>query len=119
MAPDTAQPAAKTLIILFTDLEGSTRLWQQYPLAMQTALEQHDKIIRTAIESANGRIVKSTGDGFYAVFESALEGLNACIAAQKRLVEESWPETGPLHVRMGLHAGEQATQQQPEQNTRL
>ena len=106
MAPDTAQPAAKTLIILFTDLEGSTRLWQQYPLAMQTALEQHDKIIRTAIESANGRIVKSTGDGFYAVFENASDGLNACITAQKRLVEESWPQTGPLRVRMGLHAGE-------------
>ena len=106
MAPDTAQPAAKTLIILFTDLEGSTRLWQQYPVAMQSALERHDEVLRTAVENANGRIVKSTGDGFYAVFENASEALNACITAQKRLVEESWPQTGPLRVRMGLHAGE-------------
>jgi predicted ATPase/class 3 adenylate cyclase len=113
MAPDIVQPASTTLIILFTDLEGSTRLWQKFPMAMPTALERHDEIIRTAVENANGRVVKSTGDGFYAVFESALEGLNACIAAQKRLVEESWPGTSlpkherlDLRVRMGLHAGE-------------
>jgi predicted ATPase/class 3 adenylate cyclase len=106
MAPETVQPASTTLIILFTDLEGSTRLWQQYPQAMQTALARHDEIIRTAVEKNNGRIVKSTGDGFYAVFESALDSLNACIAAQEGLTDESWPETGPLRVRMGLHAGE-------------
>jgi class 3 adenylate cyclase len=64
MVSDTVQQKPTTLIILFTDLEGSTRLWQQYPLAMQSALERHDQIIRTAVEKANGRIVKSTGDGF-------------------------------------------------------
>ncbi|MFN2255003.1 MAG: adenylate/guanylate cyclase domain-containing protein [Candidatus Promineifilaceae bacterium] len=106
MAPDAARPALTTLIVLFTDLEGSTLLWQQYPQAMQTALARHDEIIRTAVERANGRIIKSTGDGFYAVFDNALEGLDACISAQKHLTEESWPETGPLRVRMGLHAGE-------------
>ncbi|MFN2122430.1 MAG: adenylate/guanylate cyclase domain-containing protein [Candidatus Promineifilaceae bacterium] len=68
MDPTSGQPTSITLIILFTDLEGSTRLWQQYPLAMQIALERHDEVLRTAVESADGRIVKSTGDGFYAVF---------------------------------------------------
>ena len=106
MAPDTAQPTSTTLIILFTDLEGSTRLWQQDPQGMETALARHDEIIRTAVESADGRVVKSTGDGFYAVFDGALDGLTACIAAQKGLAGESWPETGPLRVRMGLNAGE-------------
>ncbi len=106
MGPDTAQPALTTLVVLFTDVEGSTLLWQRYPQAMQSALARHDEIIRTAVESAHGRIVKSTGDGFYAVFDSALAGLNACIAAQEALTTGSWPETGVLRVRMGLHAGE-------------
>lgn len=96
MVSNTVQPASTTLIIPFTDLEGSTRLWQEHPLAMQTALARHDEIIRTAVRAFDGRVIKSTGYGFYAVFESALDGLNACIAAQKRLIEESWPETGQL-----------------------
>ncbi|MFN2135602.1 MAG: ATP-binding protein [Candidatus Promineifilaceae bacterium] len=106
MATDTMQLRSTELIILFTDIEGSTRLWQQYPQAMESALARHDEIIQTAIADAHGQIVKSTGDGFYAVFNSAPEGLEACIAAQTGLTEESWPETGPLRVRMGLHAGE-------------
>ena len=84
MGPDIVQPASTTLIILFTDLEGSTRLWQKFPMAMPTALERHDEIIRTAVGNANGRIVKSTGDGFYAVFENVSDGLKACITAPKK-----------------------------------
>ncbi|MFN2247694.1 MAG: adenylate/guanylate cyclase domain-containing protein [Candidatus Promineifilaceae bacterium] len=84
MDPTSGQPTSITLIILFTDLEGSTRLWQQYPLAMQIALERHDEVLRTAVESADGRIVKSTGDGFYAVFENVSDGLKACITAPKK-----------------------------------
>ena len=94
------------LVFLFTDLEGSTRLWQQYPEAMKSVLARHDDIIRTAVEEAGGQIVKSTGDGVHAVFSSAERGLRACIAAQKHLQQEAWPETGTLHVRMGMHMGE-------------
>ena len=55
------------LTFLFTDLEGSTRLWQQYPDAMKTVLARHDDIVRTAVESCEGQVVKTTGDGFHTV----------------------------------------------------
>ncbi|UCH58470.1 MAG: AAA family ATPase, partial [Anaerolineales bacterium] len=103
----TDTPSATiTLTFLFTDLEGSTRLWQQYPQAMKTALARHDEILRTAVEASNGQVVKTTGDGFHAAFTSAFDGLQACINAQQRLSAEAWSETGPLRVRMGLHVGE-------------
>jgi predicted ATPase/class 3 adenylate cyclase len=95
-----------TLTFLFTDLEGSTRLWQQYPEAMKTILARHDDLIRAAIENNNGKVVKTTGDGFHAAFTSAQDGLNASIEAQQYILEETWQQTGSLRVRMGLHLGE-------------
>lgn len=98
--------ASMVLAFLFTDLEGSTRLWQQYPEAMKTVLARHDELVRTAVEASNGEVVKTTGDGFHVAFSSAQDGLNACIRAQRSLLEERWEKTGPLQVRMGLHIGE-------------
>jgi predicted ATPase/class 3 adenylate cyclase len=103
MLPDEA---SSTLTFLFTDLEGSTRLWERFPQAMKRALERHDSILRTAVTAAGGQVVKTTGDGLMAVFGSAAEAVRACLAAQRGLVEEPWPETGVLRVRMGLHSGE-------------
>ena len=91
---------------LFTDLEGSTQLWQQHPEAMKIALARHDALLRAAVESCDGQVVKTTGDGVHAVFSSCLDGLNACLKAQFSLQDEPWGETGPLKVRMGLHVGE-------------
>ncbi|MEO8668295.1 MAG: NB-ARC domain-containing protein, partial [Bauldia sp.] len=62
-------------------------------------------ILQAAVESPGGRVVKSTGDGTMAVFASAVDGAAACLAAQRALASEPWPETGPLRVRMGLHCG--------------
>ena len=62
---------------LFTDLEGSTQLWQQQPEAMKIALARHDALLRSAVESCNGQVVKTTGDGLHAVFASSLDSLNA------------------------------------------
>jgi class 3 adenylate cyclase len=98
--------ASGTLTFLFTDVEGSTRLWERFPQAMKRALERHDSILRAAVTAAGGQVVKTTGDGLMAVFGSAAEGVRACLAAQRGLVEEPWPETGVLRVRMGLHSGE-------------
>jgi predicted ATPase/class 3 adenylate cyclase len=98
--------ASGTFTFLFTDVEGSTRLWERFPQAMKRALERHDSILQTAVTAAGGKVVKTTGDGLMAVFGSAAEAVRACLAAQRGLVEESWPETGVLRVRMGLHSGE-------------
>ena len=95
-----------TLTFLFTDVEGSTRLWERFPQAMRHALERHDSILRTAVTAAGGQVVKTTGDGLMAVFGSAAEAVRACLSGQRSLVEEPWQETGPLRVRMGLHSGE-------------
>jgi class 3 adenylate cyclase len=102
------EPASGTLTFLFTDLEGSTRRWEQFPQAMKAALERHDAILGAAVAGANGQVVKSTGDGMMAVFASATDALGACVTAQRGLADESWGEMGALLVRMGLHAGEAA-----------
>lgn len=99
-------PSGGTLVFLFTDLEGSTSLWEQLPQEMNAALGRHDAILRGAVQEARGRVVKSTGDGLMAVFTSVLDAVNACLKAQLGLASESWGETAPLRVRMGIHAGE-------------
>ena len=99
-------PSPDTLTFVLTDLESSTRLWEQFPDAMQDAVERHDAILRDAVERARGRVVKGTGDGLLAVFASPADGIDACLAAQGGLRDEPWGEIGPLRVRMGMHAGE-------------
>ena len=74
---NTAPSASTTLTFLFTDLEGSTQLWQQFPEAMKTVLARHDDLVRAAVEASNGQVVKTTGDGFHAAFASAQDGLSA------------------------------------------
>jgi predicted ATPase/class 3 adenylate cyclase len=108
LRPAGAEPASRTLTFLFTDIEGSTRLWEQHQQAMKEALERHDAIMRGAVEGSRGQVVKTIGDGFMAVFDSAVDGVCATLDAQRGLAQEPWGETGPLRVRMGLHAGEAA-----------
>ena len=94
-----------TVSFLFTDLEGSTCLWEEHPDAMQGALARHDELMRAAIRSHAGHVVKTTGDGFHATFATASDAIDAAVDAQLALAAESWPETGPLRVRMGVHTG--------------
>jgi class 3 adenylate cyclase len=100
--------ASQTLAFLFTDIEGSTRLWEQYRQPMKDALERHDAILREAVESSNGQVVKRTGDGLMAVFGSAVDGVGASLKAQHDLASTRWGETGALRVRMAVHVGEAA-----------
>jgi predicted ATPase/class 3 adenylate cyclase len=102
----TSDPPRESLTFLFTDLESSTRLWDRFPDAMKVAVERHDAILRDAVEDADGRVVKVMGDGLMAVFWSAADGVKACLEAQLALRNEAWGQTGPLRVRMGMHAGE-------------
>lgn len=95
-----------TLTFLFTDIEGSTALWEKQPQTMQTALGRHDTLLRQAVETHGGKIFKTVGDGFYAAFPTANGALEAALAAQQVLLVEKWPETlGEIKVRMALHTG--------------
>jgi class 3 adenylate cyclase len=57
-----------TVTFLFTDIEGSTKLWEKHPEEMKSSLARHDSILKESVESNNGQIVKTTGDGIHAVF---------------------------------------------------
>ncbi|MEK6223189.1 MAG: adenylate/guanylate cyclase domain-containing protein, partial [Chloroflexota bacterium] len=95
-----------TLTFLFTDLEDSTSLWETHPTAMQAALAQHDQLLLDHIHTQNGQVVKSSGDGVHAVFESPSAAAQAALETQNAFNTISWPDTGPLRVRIGLHTGE-------------
>ena len=99
------QPPTGTITFLFTDIEGSSRLWERYPVDMGKSLVRHDAILRAAIESDGGYIFKTAGDAFYGAFETAMGAVRAVAAAQRDLFAEAWGETGPLRVRMALHTG--------------
>jgi class 3 adenylate cyclase len=95
-----------TVTFWFTDIEGSTRMWDQHPNEMRVALEAHDALIREAVENAGGFVFATGGDGFCVAFQRASAALQAALLAQKALTEFSWPEAARLRVRMGLHTGE-------------
>ncbi|HXQ37997.1 MAG TPA: adenylate/guanylate cyclase domain-containing protein, partial [Anaerolineales bacterium] len=93
-----------TVTFLFTDIEGSTKLAQQYPGAMPVLLAHHNKILNQAIHTHNGYIFQVVGDSFAAAFHSASYALNAAVDAQCALQKELWTPA-PIKVRMGLHTG--------------
>ena len=94
-----------TVTLLFTDVEGSTRLWEAEPEQMALALRRHDELLRTAIDEAGGYVFKTLGDAFCAAFATPQEALEAVLAAQHALGAETWPTHRPIRVRMGLHTG--------------
>ena len=93
-----------TVTFLFTDIEGSTRLWETQRAAMQQALAHHDAILRDAIEANDGYLVKTTGDGAHAAFAIAADAIAACLAAQRALKAHAWGELR-IKSRMALHSG--------------
>jgi len=94
-----------TVTFLFTDLEESTRLWDQFPEEMRDALARHDELLRAGIERNRGTVVKTTGDGVYAVFTEAPDAVAAATHTMRSLHAERWGATGPLRARMALHTG--------------
>ena len=100
------EPPSGTVTFLFTDIEGSTRLWEDHHDAMPEALARHDTILRDAVESSGGYVVKTTGDGLFAAFGRAEAAVTASLRAQRALDTADWGDIGPLRVRMGLHTGD-------------
>ena len=95
-----------TVTFLFTDVEGSTRLWQAHPGAMATALSRHDEIMRAAIAACRGYVFSTAGDAFAAAFARPGDAVDAAVEAQQGLAAETWPADVRIDVRMGIHTGE-------------
>jgi predicted ATPase len=91
---------------LFTDIEGSTGLWETAPEAMRAALARHDQIVRGATEARGGHVFATGGDGFAVAFQRAGDAVAAAGDAQAGLFAEPWPDGTIVRVRMGLHTGE-------------
>jgi len=105
--PEPALPTG-TVTYLFTDIEGSTSLWERYPQAMPAALVRHDTLIEQAVADHGGVVVRPRGEGDsrFAVFAQASAAVSAAAAIQLALCREHWALAEPLRVRLALHTGE-------------
>jgi predicted ATPase/class 3 adenylate cyclase len=108
-ATASSQPSAPlpsgTVTFLFTDIAGSTQLWEQHPQTMPAALARHDALLRQQIVAHGGVVFKTIGDAFCAAFATAPDALAATLALLRALAAETWEATGPLRVRVALHTG--------------
>jgi predicted ATPase/class 3 adenylate cyclase len=105
MAP--ASVAQGLCTFLFTDIVGSTRLWERAPQAARQALVRHYELIENAVEAHSGKIFKTVGDACCCVFEDPADAVRSAIAMQRALARESWPhDAGTLQIRVGIHTGE-------------
>src|SRR2546421_9795717 len=95
-----------TVTLLFTDMEGSTRLLQQVGERYTDLLEEYRHLLRAAFQRWNGNVVDTQGDAFFVAFARASDAVEASVAAQRALASHAWPEGVDVHVRMGLHTGE-------------
>jgi predicted ATPase/class 3 adenylate cyclase/Tfp pilus assembly protein PilF len=102
-SPIVSNLPSGTVTFLFTDIEGSTRLWEQHPQLMPDALARHDAILHQAIAEQAGAVYKIIGDDFQAAFPTAPAACAAALAAQRALAAEAWGVVGTIPVRMALH----------------
>ena len=104
----SGESAPGTYTFMLTDVEGSTRLWEEFPDRMGPALARHDAIVSEEVAQADGALIRTKGEGdsAFAVFDSAGAGAGAAIALQRRLRREPWELPAPIHVRIAIHTGE-------------
>src|SRR5262245_58139771 len=95
-----------TVTILFTDIEGSTRLLQELGEDYATLIADHHQLLREVWETNSGHVMGIEGDAFFVVFPRAVDGVNAAVQSQRALAIHPWPQGVNLRVRMGLHSGE-------------
>ena len=94
-----------TVTFMFTDVEGSTALWDRAPTEMAVALARHDDIVRAAVTAHDGFVFATVGDGFGVAFGSVSAAARAAVAVQVGMDEEVWPPGAVLRVRVGMHTG--------------
>jgi serine/threonine protein kinase/class 3 adenylate cyclase len=105
-AERVSSPPTGTVTFFFTDIQGSTRLWERDAKRMQRALARHDKILKGMVESHGGYVFKMVGDACCAAFSSTPKALEAALLAQRAIFKEPWDEECKIRVRMALHTGE-------------
>jgi predicted ATPase/class 3 adenylate cyclase/DNA-binding XRE family transcriptional regulator len=103
---ETIDPKIHLATFLFTDIEGSAKLWEAAPQQMKIALQRHHAILQGAIESNGGLVFQIIGDAFCAAFPTAFSAISAAVTAQQELHQEEWGLPFPIRVRMGIHMGE-------------
>jgi DNA-binding NarL/FixJ family response regulator len=101
----TGRPTG-TVTFLLTDIVGSSKLWEQHPVAMPLAVARHDGLLADSIAAENGWVVKGTGDGVMAVFQRVAWAVKAAVAARDALGREEVPEIGHLGMRLVIATGE-------------
>ncbi len=103
----SAQLPTGVITLIFTDIEGSTQLWERQPEAFGAALAAHNKLVREVAAHWDGYEVKSQGDSFMLAFERVTSAIYCAIELQHQLKEADWPATtGAPRVRVGIHTGE-------------
>jgi predicted ATPase/class 3 adenylate cyclase len=95
-----------TVTFMFTDIQGSTKLWETFPNAMKAVIARHDELMLQVLDTHNGYLVKSMGDGLLAAFVSAVDGVSAALAIHQTLRSADWGDVGQIQVRIGLHTGD-------------
>ena len=110
-----SSPPNGTVTFLFTDIEGSTKLAQQYPEAMPGLLARHNEILNQAIKAYDGFVFRVIGNSFSASFHNANDALRAVMQAQQSLHDEAW-SPAPIKVRMGIHTGAAQLEIDSEEN---
>lgn len=97
--------SAEVMTFMFSDIEGSTRLWEVHGSSMEDVLVAHDEIAQTVVSEAGGAVFKHTGDGFAASFTSAAAAIEASVSMQRALATTEWTPVERLRSRIGVHSG--------------
>jgi class 3 adenylate cyclase len=103
---DLLRSQAGLTTFLFSDIESSTRRWENDPDGMAADLALHDQLLRRAVESLGGEVFSHTGDGMVAAFAHPGAALEAATAGQLSLSAAAWSGKSPLRVRMAVHTGQ-------------
>lgn len=93
----------RTYTFLYTDIVGSSRLWEADPVVMAAALEAHNQLLEQAVSQHGGKVFKSLGDGLASVFESAHDAVACAVSIQRVVAAACLP--GPIEIRIGVHSG--------------
>jgi predicted ATPase/class 3 adenylate cyclase/DNA-binding XRE family transcriptional regulator len=103
---EPSHPTTHLATFLFTDIEGSAKLWDQAPEKMKVALQRHHALLQEAITSNGGAVFQIVGDAFCAAFPTVQSAISAAVTAQRALHQVQWDLPFPIRVRMGIHTGE-------------